>query len=112
MKVLLIDFSGSGELKQYFPKNVTLLEENKDGAAAYKIAGSEMPDMIFINYSAKPSHGRETAKAIKEQKKTEEIPIYFVEGDEPDSEKIINLGSHIRNGQIASIIESGRARGG
>ncbi len=49
------------------------------------------PDAVVIDLTRIPSHGREIALALREQKATRYIPIVFVEGDPPKVAGIRNL---------------------
>jgi len=104
MKIFVIDFSGSNYLAEYFDKNHDVFVENLDGGTAYKQIGQIMPDKIFINYKDKPSHGRQTGVAIKRRKKTSSIPIYFVDGNKEENEKIKSIGRVIETKDIENCI--------
>ncbi len=70
IKTFVIDFSESNQITDYLIRNNCLVEyENIVGARAYKLIGELMLDLVFINYSYKPSHGRQTAIAINKRKK-------------------------------------------
>jgi DNA-binding response OmpR family regulator len=66
--------------------------ELRDGGEAYRKTGLDKPDAIIINYATKPLHGRVTAESIRKRKATALIPVYFIDGDEEDNEKVANLG--------------------
>ena len=105
MKVLVIDFSDTNHFVELLPKGLELLVEKKDGGKAYRLAGEEVPDVIIVNYKDKPGHGRQTAGAIKERKKTSHIPIYFVNGNEADKDKISQLGICVDMKELVSILK-------
>ncbi len=105
IKAFVIDFSASNQITDYLTKNNCLVEsENIDGARAYKLIGKLMPDLIFINYSDKPSHGRQTAIAINKRKKTTQIPIYFIGGTRVEIDKIKEIGKPIEFEEIDEIL--------
>jgi DNA-binding response OmpR family regulator len=54
--------------------------ETKDGGKAYKAIKAAPPDAVVIYLTRKPSHGWETAKALRETAATRHIPILFVGG--------------------------------
>ncbi len=105
IKAFVIDFSESNQITDYLTKNNCLVEsENSDGARAYKLIGELMPDLIFINYNHKPSHGRQTAIAINKRKKTSQIPIYFINGTQVEIDKIKEMGKPIKFEEIDKIL--------
>lgn len=56
--------------------------EAEDGGRAYKRMKETPPDVVIINLSRKPSHGREVGKSLRELKATRTLPIVFVDGEE------------------------------
>ncbi|MBS1731324.1 MAG: hypothetical protein JSS67_11215 [Bacteroidetes bacterium] len=104
MKIFIIDFSTDQSFKNNFPKDYQIFEEKFDGSNAYKLVGEVLPEKIFINYHIKPSHGRQTAMAIKNRKKTSNIPIYFVDGSEIENTKVQNIGLCIKTKNIDEYI--------
>jgi len=105
MKVFIIDFSKQKNIASLIPKHHQCLEENKDGGEAYKKIGDFMPDKIFINFQHIPSHAVQTAKAIKQRKKTAHIPIFFVDGKALDHHKIYTLGTCITSSEILQQLD-------
>lgn len=96
MKIAVIDFSGEEQLaKRIADKGHRVVAEYKDGGKAYAMIGDELPDKIFIAYAHKPSHGRQTAAAIRGRKRTVSIPIYFVGGAEKDNALVADIGECI-----------------
>ncbi len=70
MKIFVIDFSKAGSLVEMCKRTGNLVEcEQKDGALAYSKTREFMPDLIVVNYSEKPSHGRITAQKIHQSKR-------------------------------------------
>jgi hypothetical protein len=106
MKIMVIDFSENNYITDRFPQGINLLIEKKDGGAAYQLAGEHLPAAIFINYKDKPSHGRQTAFSIRERKKTAHIPIYFVDGNESDNEKVKDIGTCISSNDIGRFLKT------
>ncbi|MBL8879189.1 MAG: DUF3052 family protein [Phycisphaerales bacterium] len=51
-----------------------------EGAAALRALRDTPPDAVVIDLSRLPSHGRETALALRQTKSTRGIPIVFVDG--------------------------------
>lgn len=58
----------------------TVVYEHEDGARAWKNIKENPPNVVVIWLSRLPSHGRETADALKRTKSTRDIPIVFVDG--------------------------------
>lgn len=54
--------------------------ESEDGARAAKAIMEQLPDVVVIYLSRLPSHGRETARYLRERKAAREVPIIFVGG--------------------------------
>ena len=49
--------------------------------SSMRLLGEHPPEVIVIDLSSRPSHGRELATAIRGRKTTRHIPIVFVDGD-------------------------------
>jgi DNA-binding response OmpR family regulator len=62
--------------------------EDSDGARGIKSIKADPPDAVVIDLNRLPSHGRETALALKSAKSTRDIPIVFVDGEAATIEKI------------------------
>ncbi len=104
MKIFVIDFSKDNSLIEICSGNNNIVEyEKKDGALAYSKSREFMPEIIVVNYSEKPSHGRITAMKINERKITSKIPIYFVGGTESENEKIKYFGKPITKAELQKI---------
>jgi len=54
--------------------------EHQDGARAYRLIKTQPPDAVIIDLSRLPSHGRETAHALRGVKATRQLPIIFIDG--------------------------------
>ncbi|MBX2932545.1 MAG: hypothetical protein KF781_11430 [Chitinophagaceae bacterium] len=106
MNIFIIDFSATPTLIEKFSSKHQITTENKDGAMAYKTVGLQMPDIICINYKDLPSHGRQTAISIKQRKKTAHIPIFFIDGNKIDNEKVATLGRCISSKEISHYIDN------
>jgi response regulator RpfG family c-di-GMP phosphodiesterase len=106
MKVMIIDFADTNHISDLVPPAFDRIVENTDGNEAYKIVGKELPNIILINYKVKPSHGRQTAIAIKKRKSTAEIPIYFIDGTAIENEKVQSIGLCIKCKDVIKIWQS------
>ena len=62
--------------------------EDSDGARGVKTIKNDIPDAVVIYLDRLPSHGRETALALKSAKSTSGIPIIFVDGEKETLGKI------------------------
>jgi DNA-binding response OmpR family regulator len=62
--------------------------EAEDGARAGKRILADPPDAVVIYLTRLPSHGRETAHALRSYKAGREIPILFVDGEAEKVEKV------------------------
>ena len=104
MKIFVIDFSKDKSLIEICERNGNIIEyEQNDGAVAYKKSREFMPDIIVVNYKGKPSHGRLTARKIKERKMTSKIPVYFIGGME--NEKIREIGTAITTKELKELVK-------
>jgi DNA-binding response OmpR family regulator len=79
--------------------------ELTDGAEAYRKAGLLKPDAIIVNYAEKPLHGRTTAESIHKRKSTAHIPIYFINGEEEENEKVANIGFCLSQEELCDLLE-------
>jgi CheY-like chemotaxis protein len=61
--------------------------EAEDGARAGKRIRELKPDVIVVYLSRLPSHGRETAHALRSMNATRSIPVVFVDGKQEAIEK-------------------------
>jgi hypothetical protein len=103
MIILVVDFSKEDRIVENLPPGHEIVSEKMDGGRAYQLSGELLPDKIFINYKDRPSHGRQTAIAIKERKKTANIPIYFVDGEKMENEKVTYLGKCLTIKELKEI---------
>ncbi len=105
MKVFVIDFSKDNSLIEICRRNNNVVEyEQKDGAMAYSKTREFMPDIIVVNYSEKPSHGRITSQKINQRKMTSHIPIYFIDGSNTEDEKIKGFGIPLTRKALEKIL--------
>jgi len=68
--------------------NWEVFVESVDGDRAYRQIKEILPNIVLIDLSKKPSHGREVALCLSETKATRSIPIIFVNGDDEDIDDI------------------------
>jgi response regulator RpfG family c-di-GMP phosphodiesterase len=92
MKIFVIDFATTNNISEKLATKFLVFTEKKNGRNAYVQIAEIMPDIIVVNFNDKPSHGKQTAEAIKKRKKTSLIPIYFIDGKEKDIEKVRSIG--------------------
>src|SRR5688572_6503983 len=55
--------------------------EAQDGARGSSAVKATLPDAVVIYLRRLPSHGRETAEALRSSKATRAVPIIFVDGE-------------------------------
>lgn len=55
--------------------------ESEDGGRAYQRIKAEQPDVVVVDLSRKPSHGREVGRSLRQVKATRGLPIVFVGGE-------------------------------
>ncbi len=105
IRAFVIDFSKAGQIASMLAKCGCQVEiEEDDGARAYKAVGETKPDLIFVNYGHKPSHGRQTAISIRRRRSTAHIPVYFVDGESDEIRRLEGLGETIRLDEIESVV--------
>ena len=56
--------------------------ESSDGAKAGRLIKEHRPNAVVIYLSRLPSHGRETAKSLRETRGIKKVPIVFVDGND------------------------------
>lgn len=107
MKLFIIDWTKehTTPLIEYCKKHATVVgTELHNSEDAYRKTGSLKPDAIVINYSSKPSHGRQTAESIVKRKLTSQIPIYFIDGAEDENEKVENIGICLSQEELEELL--------
>ena len=77
-----------------------------DGGDAYRKTGILKPDAILVNYAVKPSHGRTTAQEIRRRKSTANIPIYFIDGEEDENERVEHMGICLSTEELKDLLEA------
>lgn len=80
--------------------------EVADGATALRTIREAPPDAVIIDLSRLPSHGRETALALRQSKVTRAIPIVFVDGE---PEKVAAIRSGLPDATYTKWTSIGRA---
>lgn len=61
--------------------------ETEDGGRAYQLVKEIRPDVLVVDLSHKPGHGRRTAEAICSLKAFHTLPVLFVGGSEREIER-------------------------
>ncbi|MEO0075617.1 MAG: hypothetical protein ABIK31_05870 [candidate division WOR-3 bacterium] len=108
MKVFIIDFSTDTEIEKRVSNDIEIHRESVDGGRAYQSISEIMPDIIFVNYDKKPSHGLQTAISVRQRKKTSEIPIIFINNDNKYDKKASKIGDVITYDLIETYIHKKR----
>jgi len=83
--------------------------ESRDGWRAFESIRSDPPSVVVIYLTRLPSHGRETADAIRSSKSLRDIPIIFVGGEGEPLEKTrqkIPDAIFSKEAELAHLIES------
>ena len=110
MQLFIIDWSkdSSTPLVEYCKRTPHKIvgTEMADGAEAYRKTGKCRPDAIVVNYAVKPSHGRITAQEIRRRKATAEVPIYFIDGEEDENEKVEHIGICLSSDELKDLLEA------
>jgi CheY-like chemotaxis protein len=60
--------------------------EPEDGGRAYEFIKRENPDVVVIDLSRKPAHGRKVARSVRTIAGIDDIPIVFVDGSREERE--------------------------
>ena len=56
--------------------------ETEDGHRAHRMIRRYVPDIVIVDLSHRPSHGRETARSLQAVAATRAMPVVFVGGEE------------------------------
>lgn len=109
MKIFVIDWCADAGASAIItacktPPHNVVGYELADGAEAYRKTGTLKPDAVVINYAAKPSHGRMAADSIRKRKATAEIPLYFIDGEEEDNERVAHLGICLSSEELVDLL--------
>lgn len=62
--------------------------ESRDGARGYREIQRDRPDAVVFDLDRRPSHARETARALHDVGRTRDLPLIFVGGDAEAREKV------------------------
>jgi DNA-binding NarL/FixJ family response regulator len=62
--------------------------ESEDGARGYGDIQREPPDVVVFDLARRPSHSRETARALHDSGRTRTLPLIFVDGDPAERERV------------------------
>jgi CheY-like chemotaxis protein len=65
--------------------------EHEDGGQAFRVIRADPPDVVVIDLSRKPSHGREVARALRDNSATRALPLIVVEGDDASRERLRSI---------------------
>lgn len=77
-----------------------------DGSAVTRAIRAKVPDVIVIDLSRRPSHGREVAIWLRNAKTTRDVPIVFVGGD---PEKVTGVRATLPDAEFCEIGQVGAA---
>ncbi|QYJ68368.1 hypothetical protein [Flavobacterium litorale] len=64
------------------------------------------PDTVVINYAHKPAKGRAIAKTLRKQEKTALLPIYFINGEEEENEKVAHMGICLSEEEFKELLQT------
>ncbi len=62
--------------------------ECEDGARGYGDIQREPPDVVVFDLARRPSHSRETARALHDAGRTRRLPLIFVDGDPAERDRV------------------------
>lgn len=82
-RVFLIDFdedAAATRVKALKKAGWSVDVETIDGALAWKRMREDPPDVVAIDLSRLPSHGREAGRAVRSAKDLRDVPIVFFGG--------------------------------
>jgi DNA-binding response OmpR family regulator len=83
--------------------------EAEDGARAGQRILADPPQAVVIYLTRLPSHGRETAHALRSYKAGREIPILFVDGESEKVEKVrfkVPDAAFLRSAELQPALDS------
>lgn len=82
--------------------------ESKDGARAVARMQDIPPDVVLVDFSNKPTHGRQIVEALQEYEALRDIPVLAIGGSKSVQEEMKNLGVDV---VFTSVIELGSVLG-
>lgn len=89
----------------------TVAAESEDGGRAYKMIRQDPPDVVVIDLSKKPSHGRQVAQALQDVKASRGIPIVFLDaGDDARSAAKIPGAFFATSSTLLNVIDRASRR--
>jgi len=83
--------------------------ETADAGRGAALVAAKPPDLVVIYLRRLPSHSREVARTLREQKATKHIPVVFVDGDAEAIAKVRAVApdaAFITNGELVSFAET------
>lgn len=81
--------------------------EAADGARAVRAVLTDLPDVVVISLARLPSHGRETAAALRARRTTRQVPIVFVDGQGEALEKTkarVPDAVYVSSAELAAVL--------
>lgn len=110
MQIFIIDWSkdNSTPLLEYCKSTAHKIAgfELCDGGEAYRKVAACKPDAIIVNYSVKQLHGRTTIQEIRNRKATAGIPVYFIDGEEDENERVEHMGICLSTEELKDLLEN------
>lgn len=82
--------------------------EAEDGGRAARRVRENTPDALVIGLDRKPAHGRETARVLREQRATRDLPMVFFGGDPAtvaDVRRSVPDATHVPWAAVPTVIE-------
>jgi DNA-binding response OmpR family regulator len=65
--------------------------EREDGGRAYRRIRERAPDIVLVDLTSKPSHGREIIRSLTKTKTTRALPIVVIGGSKSEQKEITTL---------------------
>jgi DNA-binding response OmpR family regulator len=78
--------------------------EAEDGARGYGEVQREPPDAVVLDLARRPSHSRDTARALHDAKRTRPLPMLFMDGDAEAREKVSSVVSNATFTTAAELV--------
>lgn len=98
-RLLVIDWdkaSAAAHAARLRDSGWTVVTESEDGARAYASVRKAPPKALVVDLTTKPSHSRETVRAILSTKAHRDLPVFVFGGTDADRKSLTAVAPAVR----------------